>query len=65
MIHTIPKSFNSHPIISKIYNLRKESVLKGKSIEWATAEALAFATLLYEGYGIRLSGEDVQRGTFS
>ena len=65
LIHTIPKSFNSHNTITKIYKTRKESILKGESIEWATAEAMAFATLLYEGYGVRLSGEDVQRGTFS
>lgn len=38
---------------------------EGKRIEWATAEALAFGSLMYQGYNVRLSGEDVGRGTFS
>lgn len=38
---------------------------KGVGIDFATGEALAFATLLQEGYGVRVSGEDVERATFS
>lgn len=38
---------------------------EGKRIEWATAEALAFGSLMYQGFNVRLSGEDVGRGTFS
>ena len=45
--------------------LNQESINNGKNIDWATAEALAFATLLKDGYGVRLSGQDVGRGTFS
>src|SRR3546814_2724171 len=37
----------------------------GKDIDWATAEALAFGTLLVEGHPVRLSGQDTNRGTFS
>ena len=40
-------------------------MLNGVGIDWATAEALAFASLLSEGFGVRLSGQDVGRGTFS
>ena len=64
-IHSIPKDFTPHKRIQKIYNERQESINDGKSIDWATAEALAFATLLKDGYGVRLSGQDVGRGTFS
>ena len=64
-IHSIPKEFTPHKRIQKIYNERQESINDGKNIDWATAEALAFATLLKDGYGVRLSGQDVGRGTFS
>ena len=64
-IHTIPNDFTPHKRIQKIYNDRLESIESGKNIDWATAEALAFATLLKDGYGVRLSGQDVGRGTFS
>ena len=61
----IPKNFNSHPTINKIFEKKKEMFDKGKGIDWATAEHLAFATLLDEGYPVRLSGQDSGRGTFS
>ncbi len=64
-IHQIPNSFNIHKKIQKIFNNRKQSTQEGKNIDWATAEALAFASLLKEGNGVRLSGQDVGRGTFS
>ncbi len=64
-IHTIPEKFNIHKRIKKIYNDRYQSIVESNNIDWATAEALAFATLLKDGYGVRLSGQDVGRGTFS
>ena len=64
-IHTLPEDFNPHKRIQKIYNDRQQSINEGKNIDWATAESLAFATLLKDGYGVRLSGQDVGRGTFS
>ena len=64
-IHTLPDNFTPHKRIKKIYNDRQQSIVDGKNIDWATAEALAFATLLKDGYGVRLSGQDVGRGTFS
>jgi 2-oxoglutarate dehydrogenase E1 component len=45
--------------------LRKKSIAEGKGIDWGTAEALAFASLMHENFHIRLSGQDVERGTFS
>ncbi|MDG2416491.1 MAG: 2-oxoglutarate dehydrogenase E1 component [Pelagibacterales bacterium] len=64
-IHKLPEEFTAHKRIKKIYNDRSVSVLNGVGIDWATAEALAFASLLSEGFGVRLSGQDVGRGTFS
>ena len=64
-IHEIPADFNAHRRIKKIYGDRLKSVINGKGIDWATSESLALATLLDEGYGVRISGQDVGRGTFS
>jgi len=64
-ITTIPKEFNPHPTIKKIFENKKKMFLTGKGFDWATAEQLAFATLLDDGYPVRLSGQDSGRGTFS
>lgn len=55
-ITTLPDDWDFHPQIKKIYELRKKSILEGKLIDWGTAEALAFATIIHEGYHVRLSG---------
>lgn len=64
-ITTLPDDWEFHPQVKKIYELRKKSITEGKGIDWGTAEALAFATLINEGYHVRISGQDVERGTFS
>lgn len=64
-ICTIPADFDAHKMIRKIYDARLQSIEEGKGIDWGTAEALAFATLISEDFHVRLSGEDVERGTFS
>jgi len=64
-INQVPPEINLHKTISKILDLRKKSVLKKKEIDWGTAEALAFGSLLEEGYPVRLVGQDSGRGTFS
>merc|ERR1719421_719832 len=61
----IPKKFNVHRKVKKIYDNRRKAIETGEGIDWGTAEALAFATLLREGVHVRLSGQDVERGTFS
>jgi len=61
----IPKNFNAHPTITKIFERKKKMFSSGKGFDWSTAEQLAFATLLEEGYPVRLSGQDSGRGTFS
>ena len=54
-----------HKTLEKIFNLRKKSIEDGKTIDWSTAESLAFGTLITEGFSVRLSGQDSGRGTFS
>lgn len=44
---------------------RLKRIESGTQIDWSTAEAMAFGSLLYQGYNVRLSGQDVGRGTFS
>ena len=64
-INSISPSMNIHKTILKIMENRKLSVASGKRIDWSTAEALAFGSLLEEGYPVRLVGQDSGRGTFS
>ncbi|ODM99756.1 putative 2-oxoglutarate dehydrogenase E1 component DHKTD1, mitochondrial [Orchesella cincta] len=62
----IPGTFNIHKHLSKTFvNARLNRITDGESLDWATAEALAIGSLLYQGHDVRLSGEDVGRGTFS
>ncbi|HBF61577.1 MAG TPA: 2-oxoglutarate dehydrogenase E1 component, partial [Methyloceanibacter sp.] len=61
----IPPTLTPHKTIARIMNMRRRSIDEGKGIDWATAESLAYGTLLVEGFKIRLSGQDSERGTFS
>ena len=54
-----------HKTIKRIFENRHKSILEEKNIDWSTAEALAFGTLLKEGFPVRLVGQDSGRGTFS
>ena len=60
-----PEGFHMHPRLATVYKAREKTLVEGKNIDWGTAEALAFGTLLKEGTHVRLSGQDVERGTFS
>ncbi|EJD52834.1 dehydrogenase E1 and transketolase domain-containing protein 1 [Auricularia subglabra TFB-10046 SS5] len=62
---TLPPHFNIHPRLQRHVKNRLSSLESGKKLDWATAEALAFGTLMKEGYHVRISGQDVGRGTFS
>ncbi len=64
-IFSIPNNFSVHRTLKKIFDLRHQTVEKGTSIDWSSAESLAFGTLLVEGFSVRLSGQDSGRGTFS
>jgi 2-oxoglutarate dehydrogenase E1 component len=61
----VPEGFNIHRTIQRFMDNRAKMIETGEGIDWATAEALAFGSLVQEGYGVRLSGQDCERGTFS
>jgi 2-oxoglutarate dehydrogenase E1 component len=61
----IPKDFEAHRTILRFLEHRAKTIETGEGIDWSTAEALAFASILMEGNPIRLSGQDSERGTFS
>jgi len=61
----VPEGFKLHRQMAKIFKARQEMARSGVDIDWGTAEAMAFGTLLLEGNHVRLTGQDVQRGTFS
>jgi 2-oxoglutarate dehydrogenase E1 component len=64
-ISAVPEGATLNPKAMRLLELRKEAVHAGKGIDWATAESLAFGTLVSEGVSIRFTGQDSRRGTFS
>jgi 2-oxoglutarate dehydrogenase E1 component len=60
-----PQNFNLHRTVARFLDARRKAVEGGEGIDWATAEALAFCSLLLDGHPVRLSGQDSERGTFS
>lgn len=60
-----PEGFNLNSKIARQFEAKKEMFDSGEGFDWATAEALAFGSLLLEGHPVRLSGQDCERGTFS
>ncbi len=64
-ITVVPQGFHLHRTIQRFLDHRAKAIESGEGIDWATAEALAFSTLLKEGFPVRLSGQDSERGTFS
>jgi 2-oxoglutarate dehydrogenase E1 component len=64
-ITAVPEGFNIHKTILRFLDNRRAAIESGDAIDWSTAEALAFASLLDDGFPVRLSGQDSERGTFS
>lgn len=60
-----PEGFTVHRNLKRILGNRQKMIDEGRNIDWSTAEALAFGTLVAEGTHVRVSGQDVERGTFS
>ena len=65
LLTRVPDNFNVHPRIQRQLDAKKKMFKTGEGFDWATAEALAFGSLLLEGNAVRLSGQDSERGTFS
>jgi 2-oxoglutarate dehydrogenase E1 component len=64
-ITKVPQGFHLHRTIQRFLESRAKAIETGEGIDWATAEALAFCSLLKDGNPVRLSGQDSERGTFS
>ncbi|MGH6908471.1 MAG: 2-oxoglutarate dehydrogenase E1 component, partial [Aestuariivirga sp.] len=61
----VPKTFKVHRTMQRVLDARRKAIEQGSGLDWAMAEHLALASLVAEGSPVRLSGQDVQRGTFS
>jgi 2-oxoglutarate dehydrogenase E1 component len=64
-LSSVPEGFNAHRTIQRFMENRRQMIETGEGLDWATAEALAFGSLVDEGHPVRLSGQDCERGTFS
>ncbi|WP_299674020.1 2-oxoglutarate dehydrogenase E1 component [uncultured Roseobacter sp.] len=64
-LSAVPEDYPLHKTVGRLLEAKKEMFENGAGIDWATAEALAFGSLLTEGYPVRLAGQDSTRGTFS
>ncbi|TAE30979.1 MAG: multifunctional oxoglutarate decarboxylase/oxoglutarate dehydrogenase thiamine pyrophosphate-binding subunit/dihydrolipoyllysine-residue succinyltransferase subunit [Candidatus Kapaibacterium sp.] len=64
-LSAVPANFTPHPKLSDLLKKRGEMVLHDKGMDWGMGEALAFASLVMEGFPVRITGEDSARGTFS
>ena len=64
-LSSAPDGFPLHRTVARLLDAKKEMFKAGTGIDWATGEALAFGSLLTEGYPVRLAGQDATRGTFS
>ncbi len=65
VLSEVPANFNVNPKIARLLEAKKKMFETGKDFDWATGEALALGTLLKDGFAVRISGQDVGRGTFS
>lgn len=64
-LSTVPSDFEINPKIARQFEAKKKMFETGEGFDWGTAEACAFGSLLMEGHTVRISGQDVGRGTFS
>ena len=62
---TVPDDFTAHRKLKKLLENRRQAIEKDQLLDWAMGELLAYGTLLLDGHAVRLTGQDVERGTFS
>ncbi|MCW3479766.1 2-oxoglutarate dehydrogenase E1 component [Neisseriaceae bacterium JH1-16] len=62
---SVPEGFKLHPTVQKVLTARQAMAAGEQNVDWGMAETLAYASLVTNGYGVRISGEDSGRGTFS
>jgi 2-oxoglutarate dehydrogenase E1 component len=65
LLTTVPEGLAIHKTLGRVIEARRKTLSEGNGIDWATAEALAFGSLVEDGFSVRLSGQDSGRGTFS
>jgi 2-oxoglutarate dehydrogenase E1 component len=65
VLTALPEGFTLHKTLERVLTAKKDMFKSGSGLDWATGEALAFGALLKDGFGVRLSGQDCERGTFS
>ncbi len=65
VLTSVPQGFAIHKTLQRILDAKKEMFSSGEGFDWATAEALAYGSLIADEHGVRLSGQDSGRGTFS
>jgi 2-oxoglutarate dehydrogenase E1 component len=64
-VTAIPEGFKLHPTVARVIEARKQMAAGKQPVDWGMAETLAYASLLSNGYDVRLSGQDMGRGTFA
>src|SRR3954466_10477903 len=64
-VTTMPEGFKLHPTVGRVIEARKQMAAGKQPVDWGMAETLAYASLLSNGYDVRLSGQDMGRGTFA
>ena len=64
-LSTFPSGFTPHPKVVKLLEGRAAMAAGSRAVDWGMAEAMAYGTLVAEGVRVRISGQDVRRGTFS
>jgi 2-oxoglutarate dehydrogenase E1 component len=64
-LNKLPEGFTLHPVVAKVHDGRIKMAAGEQPMDWGFAETMAYASLVHEGFAVRLCGQDSRRGTFS